>query len=45
MEYVSIENDFQVALGAQPEDFAEAMLRAYQNAIRIAAAKLPVIQW
>jgi hypothetical protein len=45
MEYVPIENDFRLALGAQPEDFAQALLRAYQNAIRIAVTELPVIKW
>ena len=45
MEYVPIENDFRLELGTLPEDFAEALIQAYQKAIRIAVTELPVIEW
>jgi hypothetical protein len=45
MEYVPVENDFRVALEGQLGDFAEVLLQAYQDAIRIALAELPVIEW
>ena len=45
MKYVTVESDLRQRYGAQPEDFAEALLRAYQNAIRIAVTELPVIEW
>lgn len=45
MEYVTVESDLRQRYGAQPEDFALALLYAYREAVRVALAELPVIEW
>lgn len=45
MEYVTVESDLRQLFGAQPEDFTLALLCAYREAVRVALAELPIIEW
>ena len=45
MEYVTVETDLRRLFGVQPEDFTLALLCAYREAVLVALAELPVIEW
>ena len=45
MKYIVVESDLWKLFDARPEDFALALLCAYREAVRVALAELPIIEW